>query len=193
MSQQSTPFSICPRCGTQAGYDDRFCRNCGFARLADPASSAGVPRPSGRGRGFLFLSLAVAAGIVIAGAVFFVLQSGSLVPKHTIQGTFVLRDTSGSTFPSIETVGTGCQGKGGYSDIGPGMPVTVKDESGKLLGATSLGEGGGSSTSCTFTFTITGVGDAQIYSVEGGRRGAVSYPRADLEANGWKVGLTLGD
>ena len=67
------------------------------------------------------------------------------------------------------------------------MPITVKDESGKILGATTLGTGTGSPTHCTFTFVFNDVGDANIYSVEGGRRGAVSYPRSQMEANGWTV------
>jgi hypothetical protein len=138
---------------------------------------------------FAFLALAVAAGVIIAGGVFFLLQSGALSPKHTINGTFVLRGDS----DTISNVGSTCFGDSGYSDIGPGMPVTVKDESGKILGATVLGTGSGNQNQCTFMFAMSGVGDAAIYSVEGGRRGAVSYPRAQLEANGWTVALSLGE
>jgi len=135
------------------------------------------------------VTLAVAAGVIIAGGVFFVLQSGALTPKHTINGTFVLNGDS----DSILTLGTTCWGDDGYSDLAPGMPITVKDESGKILGATSLGTGTGNSSRCTFTFVLDGVGDANIYSVEGGRRGAVSYPRSQLEDSGWTVALSIGN
>jgi len=143
-------------------------------------------------RVFVFLALAVAVGIVIAGGAFYVFQTGALSPKHTITGTLELVDTS-TDFPSIDVSGSTCHGKSGYSDIAPGMPVTVKDESGKLLGATTLLFGTGSTTHCDFDFTIDGVGDASIYSVEGGRRGAISYTKAQLEANGWTVGLSIGN
>jgi hypothetical protein len=156
-----------------------------------PLSHASIDRSPNR-RGFVFLALAVALGIVIAGAGFYVFQSGALSPKHSLTGTIDLSDTVTAYSDGNTHYGTTCSGAGGYSDIKAGMPVTVKDESGKILGATSLGTGTGGATLCTFAFTIAGVGDATIYSVEAGRRGAVSYPKADLEANGWTVGLTIG-
>ncbi|MBA2489231.1 MAG: hypothetical protein H0V36_07945 [Chloroflexi bacterium] len=95
---------------------------------------------------------------------------------------------------SILVLGTTCWGTGGYSDIRAGMNVTVKDENGKLLGASSLGPGKPSGSSrCTFEFSVPDVAEANIYSIESGRRGALSYPRVELEAMGWSLGLSNGD
>jgi hypothetical protein len=126
-------------------------------------------------------------------------------PGHRIEGTVELHDAGTSTFHGIEIVvgaGVTCHGTGGYSDIGPGQPVTVKDENGTLLGTSSLGDadllsppGTDGSSFCRFPFSVSGVGDAQVYTIEIGRPGrrAISYPRADLEASGWQVGMRIRD
>ena len=141
---------------------------------------------------FVFLVLAVAVGVLLAGGAYIALQNGLLSPKHTITGTFDLYGGSSSISPNVLVLGSTCSGEGGYSDIQAGMPITVKDENGKILGATSLGEGSGSAFDCTFTYTFTDVGDASIYSIEGGRRGAVSYTKDQMESQNWTVALQIG-
>src|SRR4051794_16490416 len=45
-------------------------------------------------------------------------------------------------------------GSGGYGDLGPGQPVTVKDETGKIVASTTLpdsGEDAGAGMGCTWT------------------------------------------
>jgi hypothetical protein len=192
MSYQQPAFNVCPNCGTPAGPEDRFCRTCGLSRYGQPgagvaAQAADLGTRGGR-RIFIFLALAVAAGVLLAGAAFVALQSGVLSPKHTITGTFDLYGDSNSVF----VLGSACYGSGGYADIKAGMPVTVKDESGKILGATTLGTGTGGTYDCKFTFSFTDVGDASVYSIEGGRRGAVSYTKAQMEQQNWMVGLQIG-
>src|SRR4051794_25309552 len=51
----------------------------------------------------------------------------------TVTVTFHLAD--------FDTAYFDCQGAGGYSDIGPGTSVTVKNGDGKVLGAAALGTG----------------------------------------------------
>ena len=209
MAQSYPPgMAPCPRCRQVIPTSSVVCPACGLQLASTgPAIDSSPPPPSvapatgGRRRAFLFLALAVALAVAVAlGAVIAVgglnlLQSGEFTGKRLIAGTLELHDT-GDTFSVIQITGTTCRGKDGYSDLGPGMPVTVKDENGKLLGATSLGPatlvgtGTGGSAFCRFSFNVM-VDPAQIYSIEPGRRGAVSYPRHELEANGWRVGLII--
>lgn len=86
------------------------------------------------------------------------------------------------------------QGSGGYSDIGGGTAVVIKDQSGVVLGATSLGsqpvEDG---YDCTWLITVPNVPtDRAFYSAEVSHRGAVTVSKADLEQKGWTFKLELG-
>jgi hypothetical protein len=85
-------------------------------------------------------------------------------------------------------------GDGGYSDIGPGMPITVTDEKGTILASTTLPEQGEvSGFGCVWTMRVPVTDDAAQYSVGGGRRGSVTYSHQELESQHWKVSLSLGD
>jgi hypothetical protein len=86
-------------------------------------------------------------------------------------------------------------GSGGYDDIGPGMPITVKDQDGKVIGSESLPADGEyyAGAGCEWTVTVMVPDDAQQYAVEGGSRGAVTYSRAKLEENNWTAELSIGD
>ncbi len=109
----------------------------------------------------------------------------------TITGTFTLNDDSPSMYsPSIEVDGSSCEGAGGYSDVNPGTPVTVKNGKGEILTTTFLEEGRGGRYMCTFgmTFEVTEGQDRYVVSV--GRRGELSFSFAELKTNG--VSLVLG-
>jgi len=133
----------------------------------------------------IFVAVIAAAGFVALAA------SGTLTPHHTINGAFVLLDTD-PTYSSIKTVGSGCEGTGGYSDLSPGAQVTLRDGDGKTLGSTALSEGSGSSTSCTFTFSIPNIPEVPFYAVEISHRGQVTNSLADMRANGWTFSLSIG-
>jgi hypothetical protein len=107
-----------------------------------------------------------------------------------IDGTLTLSDFSvyGS---GIRAYGGSCTGDGGYSDIGPGTRVTVKNGVGDIIGESVLEEGSGSSVVCTFSFTVTLTEGEDRYIFEIGRRGAISFTFGDLVRNG--VSLTLGN
>ena len=99
---------------------------------------------------------------------------------------FGLFDTSG---------GTSCAsgGDGGYNDIAPGMPVTVKDEEGTVLASTTLpSKGHESSVGCIWTMHVLVPDDAKQYGVEGGRRGTVTYSHSQMVKKDWKVELSVG-
>lgn len=88
--------------------------------------------------------------------------------------------THGKTYPC--PLGSG----GGYSDVAAGGQVTVQDGEGTILATTTLAGGILNSRGCTFSFS-TEVPDADFYQVTITHRGALTYSRTDLEANGWKV------
>lgn len=85
----------------------------------------------------------------------------------------------------------------GYPDIEAGTPVTVKDQSGAVVARAALGEGKLRVTilsrqDCVHSFSLT-LPDRDTYLVEVGRRGAVTFSRADLQRAGWTVTLAIGN
>jgi hypothetical protein len=85
----------------------------------------------------------------------------------------------------------------GYSDIGPGTPVTVKDRSGAVVARTSLRAGTLRVTvlarqDCVHSFSLS-LPDRDGYVVEVGKYGGVAFSRADLERARWTVALAIGN
>lgn len=135
-------------------------------------------------------TLAAAVAVVLAGCggEDEVAEAGS-EPRHVLTVRFGLDDLGA-------TCATG--GTGGYDDIGPGLPITVRDEAGEVIGSGALTDEGedrttpnGAQAGCFWTVPIEVPDDREFYVVEGGRRGEVSFPRADLEANDWTAELGL--
>lgn len=109
----------------------------------------------------------------------------------TITGSFTLKDDDPNPYsPAIELDGPSCTGAGGYSDVNPGTPVTVKNGKGEILTTSYLEPGKGGRYMCTFgiTFQVTEGHDQYVVSV--GRRGELSFTFDQLKANG--VSLVLG-
>ena len=106
---------------------------------------------------------------------------------RAITGSFVLTDDD------VAWTSTSCEGTGGYSDIRAGTDVVVKDATGTIIGTAALvpdPERSGT-TRCTYTFMVP-VKDAEFYAVSVGKRGELTYSKAEMEAQGWTVGFTLG-
>lgn len=100
--------------------------------------------------------------------------------------SFVLRDA--------DTAYSGCEGSGGYSDIGSGTPVRITSASGEILGAASLGPGSNTHEDwCRWEVTIPAVrlGEA-FYSAEVSDRGVITYSGEELAANDYRFELSLG-
>jgi hypothetical protein len=98
---------------------------------------------------------------------------------------FVLNDS--------DTARAGCIGQGGYSDIGPGTPVTLKNASGTILGAASLGSGSASTGTCLWSVTLRDVPlDEDFYSAEVADRGAITHSLAELRSNNYQFDVSLG-
>jgi hypothetical protein len=132
-------------------------------------------------------ALALVAGLVVAGVAVFGGFGGP--DEHPMTIRFGLFDATGD--------GGNCSdgGSGGYSDINPGTPVTVKDETGKIVASTELpdtGKDNGESTGCIWTMHVTVPTDAKQYAVEVGRRGAVTYSHDKLVAAHWTTETSLG-
>jgi len=109
---------------------------------------------------------------------------------HLITGTITVNGTNmasgvldGACVWSPETFG----------DIKVGARVTVKDGTGTIIGNSWIEKPiFVSGASCVYPYSVT-VSDAESYSVEVGRGRAEYYSKVDLESQGWKIELTLGN
>jgi hypothetical protein len=113
-------------------------------------------------------------------------------PTQSITGSFTLISSG------IFAAGTPeCSGEGGYSDIRPGLQVTVKNGSGSIIGKSSLGpneySGENANVVCKYSFKINNVPKADFYQIEVGSRGALSYSFEELRKQDWNVAFSLGN
>jgi hypothetical protein len=151
-----------------------------------PESARPVPapvRPPWWHRRVLLLLAGGAAAVVVGGVVL----TSDREADMTVE--FTLVDPGG---------GSDCSGgAGGYSDIRPGMPLTVRDQDGGIIGSGSLGSGWATDLTgggCVWRSIITAVPtDAEHYVIEGGSRGEVVFPHDQLADNGWVAELTIGE
>jgi len=139
--------------------------------------------------------------------------------KKTITGSVVLFDAAGD---GIGGSLSNCYGAGGYDDIDSGTQVMVKNGDGKILATTTLHPGAGQTAGdvladgavtttttydgygssflntvvrCTFPFEVEVPSGEKFYSVtvgSNGHRGTLTYSKADMEKNDWKVDVSLG-
>jgi hypothetical protein len=113
----------------------------------------------------------------------------STAPAHTMMGTFTLGPSSsfigGTDF---------CRGTGAYDDIKAGAEVTVKNESGKIIGTSQLTDQPirVPEDKCVLNFQVTSLPVADSYSIAVGRRGEMTYSYADMQKANWMVALTVG-
>lgn len=85
-----------------------------------------------------------------------------------------------------------CIGKGGYDDLRGGANVVVKDGKGAIIGSSKLGTGSRVvNVGCQFPINVS-VPDSDFYVLEVSHRGEQTYSRADMEAKGYRVLLTIG-
>jgi hypothetical protein len=106
--------------------------------------------------------------------------------SHAITGSLTLYDND---------LNDACSPGLGYNDISAGTSVTVKNQSGAVIGTGALGAGTYASdglSSCEFPFTVSGVPGARFYTVEVSHRGGMTYSAADLAAKSYKVDVSLG-
>lgn len=140
-----------------------------------------------RRRNQLLLAVGV---LVVALAVVLPLTLLGGTPEQTLTiGVGLIDSDSGG---NCESGGTG-----GYSDVSPGMPITVEDENHKVLASTSLPDHGyekaGADLGCVWKMKVKVPGDRQQYGVTAGRRGTVTFDRSELVGNKWEAVLSMGD
>lgn len=87
-----------------------------------------------------------------------------------------------------------CIGRFGLADFAEGAAVTVRDESGRVVGASYLEAGtiaqGYDPLTCEWTFTVE-VGSAEFYTFEVARHGEITFARAEIESRQGDVYITL--
>jgi hypothetical protein len=136
---------------------------------------------------------ALLALMIVGGAGAATSVSASAADGHTVKGYLSLQD-------SAVFMGKACEGAGGYTDLGEGTPVVVRDGDGEIIGTGRFSEGKGAGvrsgaigipSACVFAFKVKHVPDADMYSFQMSHRGGVVYTHAELEENNWKVGAGL--
>jgi Protein of unknown function (DUF732) len=104
-----------------------------------------------------------------------------------ISGVFVLTDTAQTG--AIATAGESCQGANGYSDVGQGTPVVVRNSKGEILATATLEEGKTGDAVCRFDFGFPVTEGQDRYVVSVGRRGEFSYSFDQLLTRGVQIHL----
>lgn len=90
----------------------------------------------------------------------------------------------------VPTTGRSCQGRGGYSDIAEGAPVTVYGKSGEIIALGNLSLGESTSLGCKFQFFVGGVPTGEgFYQYEVSHRGKLSISEADAVAGNASASL----
>jgi hypothetical protein len=106
-----------------------------------------------------------------------------------VSASFVLIETSKPYASSIASDGTRCHGVHGYSDIGGGTQVIVRNDKGEILTSTSLGEGRGDDVNCRFSFHFPVTEGQDRYVLSVGHRGEFTYSFEQLRRGGIEIHL----
>lgn len=113
----------------------------------------------------------------------------AVITTRTVTVDFTLIDVD-MTGDDCATTG----GEDGYSDIGPGSPVTITDENDKIIASAQLGTSvEHSSGMCAWRTVVKGVpDDRDQYAAQVANRGKITESHAQLAGDNWKFGLSLG-
>lgn len=107
-------------------------------------------------------------------------------------GDFLLggpNDDAGVTLEWAQTSATSCASAGQFSDIGPGVDVTIEDASGTVVGTAVLTAGVVVPPDhCDFTWTAGMVPVESFYKVTVGTRPAVTFTQAEALAGSLTIG-----
>lgn len=126
----------------------------------------------------------IAVGAVLALVVLGLLAIGR---SRNLDGTFTVVDPDG-----YREVATGCRGVGADADIAPGTDIVLRDDAGRVVARSSLGDGTEDAAGCTFPFTLYAVPRSEAYELQVGSRGSLTYSRDELDRLDWTVALSSG-
>lgn len=139
---------------------------------------------SDRGPRLKRFALAAAAAAVVVGLIaIFALRGGDEAAHHepfTLAGIMRLPDEGTKTegLPG----GYKCVGAREYGDVVPGAPVTVEDESGKLLAKGAIKSSNSGRDSCLLLFSVDNVpGGAEFYRVQVAQRDEMNYTESEAK------------
>jgi Protein of unknown function (DUF732) len=104
-----------------------------------------------------------------------------------VSGILVLRDSAQTG--AIATDGPSCEGAYGFSDVGQGTQVIVRNGKGEILAATALDQGKTGTAVCTFSFGFPVTDGQDHYIVSVGSRGEFSYSFDQLLSRGVQIHL----
>lgn len=154
------------------------------------------------------LVLVGTCALTVAILIFAVTKLGvAASPKHTLTGSLTVHSAAaegcgmayatatrrmdrlravirGEIFPCPEGPGIG------YSDLTDGTVVSIKDQTGTLLGSGVLSNGT-LGAGVTFDFTVADVPEAEFYQVEIADRGELPYSLQQLEDAYWTVAASI--
>lgn len=108
-------------------------------------------------------------------------------------GTYLLRGYLTLRSENVVSTDDLCFGTGGYSDIGSGTQVVIRDGDNNVMGIGDLAfsEEMTFGSGCTFVFEIE-VEETRFYQIEMSHRGGMVFTFTDLEEERWTIFLTLG-
>lgn len=129
---------------------------------------------------------ALAAAVLLAGC------GHVQVPGHAATHDFVAGSITVRDYIKGDNGGACVLMSSGYDDIHQGTQVTMSNASGKVVAVTELEEPSLDSHYCVFAFVFHDVPDMDFYQLEVSHRGELVKSRAELDADGWAVHMTLG-
>ncbi len=156
--------------------------------VEQPGTSESAPplqQSSDNSRKRISFAIAAAAILIAVGLVaYFALQASDKPPPaepFTLAGS--VRLNSNSTKTTGLPGGYKCAGAREFGDVGPGAPVTVEDESGKLLAKGAVESSNNGRDSCVMVFSVDDVpGGAEFYRVQVAQQDEMSYTETEAKA-----------
>jgi hypothetical protein len=146
---------------------------------------ATFPPPQNPNRARNIAILVGVAVIAVIGIVVGISLSGGS-SGHEVSGTYEVFSGQGCDLSDT-----------GFSDVDEGVPVTIRDAKGNIVGSDSLSAGSDNSVndSCVFDFDFGKVSlTSPFYDVSvGSRRGDVSFTKQEIQDDGFNLSITLGD
>jgi serine/threonine protein kinase len=175
---------VLPTAAPSPSDADTMLRDVTSAPAPSSVASMSVQPPSGPNRTIWFALAAAAAIAVIVVVAYFALQPSTTelpAAPFTIAGT--LRLSGDVVKTSGLPGGYKCAGTRDFGDVGPNAPVTVEDESGKLLAKGAIDASSSGSDGCSLKFSVADVpAGAHFYRVKVAQHPETSYTEAEAKA-----------